>query len=83
MKPAIRFIPTFVGFLCGDPDPVDQGTFDGRLMAKRRELGPSKREAACSIQIGPGTWAAWELVARMTRKAHTRAVEMLLGSDAG
>ncbi|NOT87459.1 MAG: helix-turn-helix transcriptional regulator [Lysobacter sp.] len=61
-KPAIQFIPALVEFLGYDPEPVDQGTLVGQLVAKRRELGISKRQAARSLRIDPGTWAGWEPV---------------------
>ena len=82
-KPAIQFIPALVGFLGYDPEPIDTGTLAGQLVAKRRELGWSQRDAARSIQIDPGTWAGWELGARIARKVHRRAVEGFLGSDTG
>lgn len=78
-KPEIRFIPVLVEFLGYDPEPVDEETLAGRLIAKRRELGLSQREAARSIQIDPGTWAGWELGARIARETHRRAVERFLG----
>ena len=77
-KPEIRFIPALVAFLGYDPEPVDTGTLAGRLVAKRRLLGLSQREAARSLQIDPGTWAGWELGARIAREAHRRAVEGFL-----
>lgn len=77
-KPETRFIPALVGFLGYDPEPVDEGTLAGRLVAKRRELGLSKLEAARSLRIDPGTWAGWELGARIAREAHRRAVEKFL-----
>ncbi len=64
-----------------DPEPVDQGTLAGRLIAKRRELGLSQREAARSVGIDPGTWAGWELGAKIGREAHRRAVEGFLGTE--
>jgi transcriptional regulator with XRE-family HTH domain len=79
-KPEIRFIPALVEFLGYDPEPVDEGTLAGRLVAKRRELGLSQREAARSLQIDPGTWAGWELGARIAREAHRRAVKGFLES---
>jgi transcriptional regulator with XRE-family HTH domain len=79
-KPEIRFIPALVAFLGYDPEPVDEGTLAGRLVAKRRQLGLSQREAARSFQIDPGTWAGWEKGARVARAAHRRAVEGFLGA---
>jgi DNA-binding transcriptional regulator YiaG len=71
-KPEIRFIPALVEFLGYDPEPVDEGTLAGRLVARRRELGLSQREAARSLRSDPGTWAGWELGARTARGAHRR-----------
>lgn len=74
-KPAIQLIPVLVGFLGYDPEPVDQGTLAGWLVAKRRVLGLSQREAARSVQIDPGTWAGWERGARIVREEQRRKVE--------
>ena len=79
-KSAIQFIPALIRFLGYDPEPVDEGTLAGRLMAKRRLLGLFQREAARSLQVDPGTWAGWELGARIAREAHRRAVEGFLES---
>jgi len=73
-KPVIQFIPALVAFLGYDPEPVDQETLAGRLIAKRRLLGLSQREAARFLAIDPVTWAGWELGARIERQAHRRAV---------
>lgn len=82
MKPAIQFVPALVEFLGYDPEPVEEGTLAGRLIAKRRLLGLSQHEAACSFQIDPGTWAEWELGVRMiTREAHRRTVDGFLESS--
>ena len=54
-KPEIRFVPALVEFLGYDQEPVDTGTLAGRLVAKRRLLGLSQREAARSLQVNPGT----------------------------
>lgn len=79
-KPEIRFIPALIRFLGYDPEPVEDGTLAGRLVSRRRELGLSQRDAARSLQIDPGTWAGWELGARITREAHRRAVDGFLES---
>jgi transcriptional regulator with XRE-family HTH domain len=78
-KPEIRFLPALVAFLGYDPEPVDTGTLAGRLVARRREHGLSQREAARSLGIDPGTWAGWELGARIAREAHRRTVARFLG----
>lgn len=78
-KPAIQFIPALIGFLGYDPEPVDTGTLGGRLVAKRRLLGLSQREAARSLAIDPGTWAGWEKGERVKREGQRRKVEGFLG----
>lgn len=77
-KPEVRFIPALVAFLGYDSEPIDEGTLAGRLAGKRRELGLSQQEATRSLRIDPGTWAGWELGAKIAREAHRRAVEGFL-----
>lgn len=77
-KPEIRFIPAPVEFLGYDPEPVDHGTLAGRLVTKRRLLGLYQREAARTLQIDPGTWAGWELGARIKREGQRMKVEGFL-----
>ena len=79
-RPEIRFIPAMIRLLGYDPEPVNTGTLAGRLVSRRRELGLSQRDAARSLQIDPGTWAGWELGARIARETHRRAVEGFLAS---
>jgi DNA-binding XRE family transcriptional regulator len=52
-KPEIRFLSALVDLLRCDPEPLDTGSLAGRLVAKRRELGLSQREAARSLRIDP------------------------------
>lgn len=47
-------LPKTRGRAYDDPEPVDEVTLAGRLIAKRRELGLSQREEARSPQIDPG-----------------------------
>jgi DNA-binding XRE family transcriptional regulator len=82
-KPEIRFIPALVEFLGYDPEPADEGTLAGRLIAKRRELGLSQREAARSLAIDSGTWAGWEKGVRIKREGQRRKVERFLGAVSG
>jgi DNA-binding XRE family transcriptional regulator len=77
-KPEIRFLPSLVDFLGYDPEPVDEGTLAGRLVAKRRELGLSQREAARSIGVDPDTWAGWEKGERIKREGQREKVEGFL-----
>lgn len=71
-----------VTFLADDPGPAEEGALAGRLFAKRRELGLSQRKAARSLLIDPGTWAGWELGARIAREAYRRTVEVSLEAPA-
>lgn len=82
-KPEIRFTPALVEILGHDPEPADEGTLAGRLIAMRRELGLSQREAASCLQIDPGTWGWWEKGVRIKREGQRRKVEEFLGSGAG
>lgn len=82
-RPAIQFIPALVAFLGYAPEPVDEGTLAGRLIAKRRELGLSQLQAARSIRVDPATWVGWEKGERVKREGQRVKVEGFLGSDAG
>lgn len=73
-KPAIQFIRAIIAFLGYNPEPIDEGTFAGRLVAKRRELGLFQREATRSLAM-----AGWELGARIARGAHRQIMKGFLG----
>jgi DNA-binding transcriptional regulator YiaG len=77
-KPVIQLLPALIAFLGYDPEPVTTDTLVGKLVAKRRELGLSKRVAARSLGIDPGTWAGWELGGRIATGEHRRRVEGFL-----
>ncbi len=79
-KPEIRFIPALVAFLGYDPESVDTGTLAGRLIAKRRELGLSQREAALLIGVDPATWRGWERGDRVKQERQRVTVEGFLES---
>ena len=80
-RPAIQFIPALVAFLGYDPEPADQGTLAGRLVAKRRELGLSQREAARLIGVDPATWAGWERGERVKQERQRGKVEGFLAEQ--
>lgn len=82
-KPDIRFLQALVAFLGYDPESVDTGTLAGRLVAKRRELGLSQREAARSLQIDLGTWAWWERGGRIKQERQRLKVEGFLEGSGG
>jgi len=58
-EPSIASIPVIVRFLGYDPFPQPE-TLPQRLLAKRREMGWSVREAAKAIGVDPCTWGNWE-----------------------
>ncbi len=58
-EPLIVSIPAIVRFLGYDPFP-QPATLPDKLLAKRREMGWSIKEAAKAIGVDPGTWGNWE-----------------------
>lgn len=59
-SPPIAAIPVILAWLGYDPYP-EPATLSERLMAKRRSMGWSIKEAARLLGVDEGTWAAWEL----------------------
>jgi len=55
----LGFSPAIVRFLGYDPFPHPK-TVAQHLLAKRREMGWSIKEAASVIGVDPGTWRKWE-----------------------
>ncbi len=58
-EPPIASIPAIMRFLGYDPFPQPE-TLPQRLIAKRREMGWSIKEAAKAISVDPCTWGNWE-----------------------
>jgi transcriptional regulator with XRE-family HTH domain len=58
-EPPIAALPAIVRFLGYDPLPEPR-SLPERLLAKRRAMGWSIKEAARRLRIDEGTWAAWE-----------------------
>jgi transcriptional regulator with XRE-family HTH domain len=63
--PAITLMPRILQFLGCDPFPEPQ-TLSERMLAKRREMGWTIREAAERLGVDPGTWARWERMGRVS-----------------
>ena len=55
----IESMPAILRFLEYDPFPVPV-TLPERMLAKRRAMGWSIREAARRLGVDEGTWGAWE-----------------------
>jgi transcriptional regulator with XRE-family HTH domain len=55
----IERIPVILGFLGYDPFPEPE-TVSERLLAKRRTMGWSIRQAARELGVDPATWTDWE-----------------------
>jgi len=58
-EPPVSSVPSILEFLGYDPYPEPK-TVPERLLAKRRALGWSIREAAEFVCVDPGTWSRWE-----------------------
>lgn len=52
-------MPAIIRFLGYDPFPEPKNLPE-RLLAKRRAMGWSTREAALQVGVDEGTWRAWE-----------------------
>jgi transcriptional regulator with XRE-family HTH domain len=57
--PAVRYFPAIFRFLGYDPFPEPQ-TLPEKLLAKRRALGLSIKNAAARIGVDEGTFSNWE-----------------------
>lgn len=57
--PPVVAMPAVIKFLDYDPFPPPE-TLPERLLAKRREMGWSIKEAAEFVGVDPGTWANWK-----------------------
>lgn len=58
-EPLIVFMPRILQFLGYNPFP-EPTTLSERMLAKRREMGWTLREAARELGVDPGTWGEWE-----------------------
>lgn len=58
-SPPIGAIPVILAWLGYDPFPRPE-TLPERMVAKRRSMGWSIKDAAGHIGVDEGTWAAWE-----------------------
>lgn len=58
-RPPIEFMPGILQFLGSNPFP-EPLSIPEHLLAKRRQMGWSIRDAARLLGVDPGTWGDWE-----------------------
>lgn len=76
-EPPIVSMPNIVRFLGYDPSPQPE-TLPQRLLAKRREMGWSIKEAAEAIGVDPSTWGNWERGKLILYRQHRTIVAQFL-----
>lgn len=58
-EPLIEFMPAIIRFLGYDPFP-EPTTLSERMLAKRRVMGWSIKDASRRFGVDDGTWGEWE-----------------------
>ena len=81
-QPPIESIPAVLRFLGYDPFP-EPGSIPDKLLAKRRVMGWSIKEAARELGVDPGTWGDWERGKVILYRAHRALVARLVGLPEG
>jgi len=76
-KPPIAVLPAIIRWLGYDPFPPPK-TLVESLLAKRRAMGWSMKEAAHQLGVDEGTWAAWEKGAASPRGRYARVLQAFL-----
>lgn len=77
-EPPVSSVPAIVEFLGYDPYP-ESTTVSECLLAKRRTMGWSIREAAEYVGVDPGTWGRWESGHAVLYRQHRAKVASFLG----
>ncbi len=75
--PPVASMPAILQFLGHVPFP-DPRSIPQRLLAKRRAMGWTIKEAAWQLRVDEATWAAWEGGRTAARGRFLRLVESLL-----
>ena len=79
-QPPVRFLPRIIRFLGYDPYPAPRSLGEN-LVAKRRQLGLSRKRMAARLGVDEGTMKRWERgMARPTGK-RIETVNEFLASD--
>ena len=81
-NPEIRYMPPIIRFLGYDPLP-HVTTLGERLVWRRITLGLTKKEAAQSLAVDPGTLAKWERGEREPVGRFLDLVKRFLDDDRG
>jgi len=68
-EPPIESMPAILQFLGYDPFPESK-TLPERMLARRRAMGWSIKEAARQLGVDAGTWGAWERGATAPKGQH-------------
>jgi len=76
-EPPIESMPAIIRFLGYDPSPEPK-SLAGRLLAKRRAMGWSIREAARQLGVDEGTWGGWERGPIAPSRRYLPRIEKLL-----
>lgn len=76
--PPLASIPAIVQFLGYEPFPEPK-TLPQHLLAKRRMMGWSIKEAANAVVIDPCTWGNWEHGKLILYRQHRTVVAQVLG----
>ena len=77
-NPPIASIPAILRFLGYNPFPEPK-TLPQELLAKRRMMGWSIKEAASVVGVDPGTWTKWEGGKTILYRQHRSRIAQLLG----
>lgn len=80
-EPPMASIPIIIQFLGYNPFPKPKTT-PQRLLAKRREMGWSIKEAARAGGVDPTTWGNWECGQMILYRQHRALVARMLGLSA-
>ena len=80
-EPPITSIPAIVQFLGYDPFLKPKTTSQG-LIAKRRVMGWSIKEAAKAVGVDPCTWGNWERGQTILYRNHRALIARMLGLSA-
>ena len=76
-EPPVRSWPAILRFLGYDPSPEPKALSE-RMLAKRRELGWTIREAAERLGVDEGTWGIWEHIGRIRWNRYRAILEAFL-----
>jgi transcriptional regulator with XRE-family HTH domain len=79
-EPPMAAIPAVIRFLGYDPFPSPT-TFTEHLLAKRRAMGWTIKQAATALGVDPGTWRDWEAGKLVLYRKHRSALATLLGLE--